>query len=132
MIFVDSSVWIDYFNGRDTAPVSTLDRMLGNEPLLVGDIVLAEVLQGFRRDKDFRVARSLLTSFPVARVLNEHVAIQSARNFRALRKKGLTVRKTVDSIIATFCMINDHVLLHDDRDFDAFEAALGLTTARYL
>lgn len=131
MIFVDSSVWIDYFNGRDTAPVGSLDRMLGREPLLVGDIVLAEVLQGLHRDKDFRIAQNLLTSFPVARVLNEHVAIQSARNCRALRKKGMTVRKMVGSIIATFCMTHQHVLLHDDRDFDAFEIALGLETVRH-
>ena len=126
MIFVDSSVWIDYFNGQPTRPARRLDGLLGSEPLAVGDLVLAEVLQGFRRDSDYRAARELLASLTVLNVLNVDIALRSAENFRLLRKKGITVRKTVDSIIATFCMHNQLWLLHSDRDFRPFEKHLGL------
>jgi predicted nucleic acid-binding protein len=126
LIFVDSSVWIDYFNGNETPQVTLLHEMLGGEPIVIGDVVLAEVLQGFKNDKDFKLALELLGAFPVVNVLNEEVAVQSAKNFRLLRKKGKTVRKTVDSIIATFCITNDLPLLHSDKDFEPFETELGL------
>jgi predicted nucleic acid-binding protein len=130
LIFVDSSVWIDFFNGRPTIQVDQLDGLLGREPLVVGDIVLAEVLQGFRRDRDFRIARELLTALRVRRVLNRQIALKSVDNFRSLRKRGVTVRKTIDSIIATFCITNRFWLLHSDRDFDPFEEYLGLRVVR--
>jgi len=130
VIFVDSSVWIDYFNGHQSRSVELLESVLGSEPLLIGDIVLTEVLQGFRSDRDYRVARDLLTSFTVENVLNTELALLSARNFRYLRKRGITVRKTLDSIIATFCISKGLFLLHSDRDFDPFEEHLGLQVAR--
>ena len=130
MIFVDSSVWIDFFNGRSTGPVRSLDRLLGREPVVIGDLVLAEVLQGFRHDPDYRIARSLLSSLQVLNVLNTAIAIASADNYRLLRKRGVTVRKTVDTIIATFCIVNGLWLLHSDQDFEPFEAHLGLRVVR--
>lgn len=130
MIFVDSSVWIDYFNGRSTRQAELLDRLLGLEPLHIGDIVLTEVLQGFQRDRDYRMARELLTSLDVQPVLGKDLALESARNFRYLRKRGITVRKTVDAIIATFCISKGFFLLHSDRDFDPFEKHLGLEVVR--
>ena len=126
MIFIDSSVWIDYFNGRPFRQVQLLDELLGRETLVIGDIVLAEVLQGFRSDGHYRIARELLTSLAIRNVLDTEIALQSARNFRRLRKRGITVRKTIDSIIATYCMVNRLFLLHSDRDFDPFEKYLGL------
>jgi len=126
LIFVDSSVWIDYFNGQNTPQVELLHELLGREPLVIGDIVLAEVLQGFRHDRDYRTALDLLTSLQIVNVLNTEIALQSAKNFRLLRKQGITVRKTLDSIIATFCISNRFYLLHSDKDFEPFEKMLGL------
>jgi predicted nucleic acid-binding protein len=103
MILVDSSVWIDYFSGCDSAQVESLDRLLGTTPLAIGDLILTEVLQGFRRDRDFRTARKLMESLPIYDMLGKRVALKSAENYQALRKWGVTVRKTVDVIIASFC-----------------------------
>jgi predicted nucleic acid-binding protein len=129
MIVVDSSVWIDYFTGNDTPEADHLDSLLGQELIAIGDLVLAEVLQGFRADKDFRKARDLLLSLHVVNMLDTTIALKSAANFRALRKKGLTVRKTVDSIIATYCIENRLPLLHCDKDFQPFHRHLGLKYA---
>jgi predicted nucleic acid-binding protein len=129
MIVVDSSVWIDYFTGNDTPETDHLDSLLGQELIAIGDLVLAEVLQGFRADKDFRKARDLLLSLHVVNMLDTTIALKSAANFRALRKKGLTVRKTVDSIIATYCIENRLPLLHCDKDFQPFHRHLGLKYA---
>jgi predicted nucleic acid-binding protein len=126
MIIVDSSVWIDYFNGKDIPEVAKLDRLLGQELLGVGDLILTEVLQGFRQDKDYQTAKKLLTSLTVFEMLGTEMAIKSAENFRTLRKQGITVRKTIDVMIATFCIENGHSLLFADRDFDPFVAHLGL------
>jgi predicted nucleic acid-binding protein len=126
MIIVDSSVWIDYFNGKDLPEVTKLDELLETELLGIGDLILAEVLQGFRQDSDYRKARQLLTSLTVFEMLGADAAINSADNFRALRKKGLTVRKTIDVAIATFCINNGHSLLFSDRDFLPFVEHLGL------
>ena len=125
-LLVDSSVWIDYFNGRVTPETDALDAMLGREEILVGDIILGEVLQGFRRDDDFQQALEALRLFPWVTLLGPEVALESAQNYRKLRKMGMTVRKTIDSFIATWCILHDTPLLHSDRDFDAFEARLGL------
>ncbi len=126
MIIVDSSVWIDYFNGNDIPEVAELDRLLGQELLGVGDLILTEVLQGFRQDKEYQTAKRLLTSLTVFEMLGMEIAVKSTENFRTLRKKGITVRKTIDVMIATFCIENGHSLLFADRDFDPFVEHLGL------
>ena len=126
MILVDSSVWIDFFNGQATPQVQLLKRMLGVQPLLVGDIILTEVLQGFRSDNDFEQALQALQYFEQASLLTPALAVQCARNYRMLRKKGITIRKTVDCIIATYCIANSCQLLHSDSDFIPFEEHLGL------
>jgi len=126
MIFVDSSVWIDYFNGRITKQTNILDSIVGDELIIVGDIILTEVLQGFRQDKDFNKARELLDCFIFKEMLGMDIAVESAKNYRILRKKGVTVRKTIDVIIATFCIENNLPLLHSDRDFRAMEEHLAL------
>ncbi len=129
MILVDSSVWIDYFGGTASPATDQLDALLGVEPLVTGDLILAEVLQGFAAEREFREARVLLESFEVVSLAGREVCLEAAQNFRALRRKGVTIRKTIDTIIATCCIRNGYVLLHDDRDFDAFVEHLGLRVA---
>jgi predicted nucleic acid-binding protein len=126
MVLVDSSVWIDYFNGVANRESDLLDRLLGREPVAVGDLVLAEVLQGFRDDADYRAARDLLGGLAMFEMLGAARAIQVAENYRVLRKHGITVRKTTDAVIATFCIDRRLPLLYSDRDFDPFVAHLGL------
>ncbi len=126
MILVDSSVWIDYFNGKLSPQTEKLDRLLGFELLAIGDLILTEVLQGFSNEREFQRAVELLTSLTVIELGGEVIAMQAARNFRFLRAKGITVRKTIDSIIATRCIESGHELLHNDRDFDVFAKHLGL------
>ena len=129
MILVDSSVWIDYFNGARTAASDRLDALVGEEPLLIGDLILTEVLQGFARDRDFRRARDALAPFPIIMIGGPDAAIAAASNYRALRTRGVTVRKTIDTLIATRCLLDGHALLYSDRDFDPFVEHLGLRTA---
>lgn len=129
MIFVDSSVWVDYFNGTQSVETDCLDRLLGQEPVVLGDIVLIEVLQGFRRDRDYKIARDLLTTLTVFTLGGQEIALQSADNFRLLRKKGITVRKTIDVLIATFCISRNLPLLHADKDFDPFHRYMKLENA---
>ncbi|MDP2823894.1 MAG: PIN domain nuclease [Sulfuritalea sp.] len=126
MILVDSSVWIDYFRGVSTSQSEMLHALLGNEPLAIGDLILVEVLQGFGSDRDFNQARKLLTSLAVIDMGGKDIAIQAARNFRALRALGVTVRKTIDTVIATRCIESRLPLLYSDRDFDPFVEHLGL------
>ena len=118
MILVDSSVWIDYFNGKRSWQTDLLDHMFSNVPIIMGDLILTEVLQGFKSDKDYKTAKNYLDKLPFRQMGGYNVAIQSAQNYRQLRKAGVTVRKTIDIIIATFCIIEGLTLLHDDRDFD--------------
>lgn len=129
MILVDSSVWIDYFNGVPSPQTDRLDTLLGSQPVLTGDLILTEVLQGFRNDRDFNQAKTLLTSLDVIELGGQDVAIQAARNFRKLRSLGITVRKTIDTVIATRCIESDFVLLYSDRDFDPFVEHLNLPSA---
>ncbi len=129
MILVDSSVWIDYFRGTATPQAEKLDSLLGSEPLATGDLILAEVLQGFVRDRDFNQARKLLTSLLIVDLAGQKIAIQAARNFRVLRALGVTVRKTIDTVIATRCIESRLPLLYSDRDFDPFVEHLGLRSA---
>ena len=126
MLVVDSTVWVDYFNGQVNPHTDYLDAALGVQSILVGDIILGEVLQGFRSDADFEKARQALGKFRQVAMLNPTLAVQSAMNYRALRKVGITIRKTVDCFIATFCIENNHLLLHRDSDFDPFEQLLAL------
>lgn len=126
MIVVDSSVWIDYFRGAATPQTDKLDALLGSEPVALGDLILTEVLQGFSNDRDFERALSLLTTLDVIELGGEAIAIQAARNYRTLRARGVTVRKTIDTVIATRCIEGGHALLYSDRDFDPFVAHLGL------
>ncbi len=130
MIFLDSSVLIDYFNGTQSWQVNVLDDILGKEIVVLGDYVLAEVLQGFRNDKEYSRAKTILQSFPCYDICGEQIAIQSAENYRYLRKKGITVRKTIDVIISTFCIENDLILLHNDKDFVQCERYLGLQSVQ--
>jgi predicted nucleic acid-binding protein len=126
VILVDSSVWIDYFNGAITKQTGRLDGLLGREPLAIGDLILTEVLQGFADEREFNQARKSLTSLMVVELGGLEIAIQAAKNFRALRRLGLTVRKTIDTVIATRCIESGYDLLHSDRAFDPFAKHLGL------
>jgi len=129
MIVVDSSVWIDYFSGADTPEAEKLDTVLGIKPVAIGDLILTEVLQGFRQDKDYKAARKVFEDVTIFDMLGRQMAIKSAENFRALRKKGITVRKTADVIIATFCIEQKLPLLFSDKDFIPFVKHLGLVEA---
>ena len=129
MIVVDSSVWIDYFRGAPTPEADALDQLLDTEPLAIGDLMLAEVLQGFDRDRDFDRALQLLDGVMVIDIAGRDIAIQAARHFRRLRTLGVTVCKTIDILIATRCIADGHALLFSDRDFDPFVLHLGLASA---
>jgi hypothetical protein len=126
VILVDSSVWVDYFRGNPTPQAERLDELLEKEPVAIGDLILTEVLQGFRVEKDFNQARKLLTSLTVVDLCGHDIAIQAARNYRKLRALGVTIRKTIDTVIATRCIESGFTLLHSDRDFDPFVVHLGL------
>ena len=129
MIFVDSSVWIDYFNDKSTFETDFLDAKLGNESVGVGDVVLTEVLQGFKLQRDFKRAQTMMLSLHNIDTVGQDIAIKAAINFRYLRARGITVRKTIDTLIATCCIENGHTLLYSDRDFDPFVKLLGMKTA---
>lgn len=129
MILVDSSVWIDYFRGVTTLESERLDTLLGREMLAIGDVILTEVLQGFSTDRDFDQALALLRSFEPIDIGGHDVAIAAARHYRALRAIGVTVRKTIDTLIATRCILDGLPLLFSDRDFDPFVRHRGLRSA---
>ena len=126
MLVVDSTVWIDYFNGVESPQTDYLHLIADKTPILIGDLILAEVLQGFREDADFEKARRALGKYIQVEMVNPELALQSARNFRLLRRKGVTVRKTIDSLVATYCIENEHNLLNNDSDFDGYEKHLEL------
>jgi len=126
MIVVDTSVWIDYFNGNRTPETDRLDALLGRDPLGIGDLILTEILQGFRSDSDFREAKDFLLSLTLFEMLGVDQALRCAEYYRELRKRGITVRKTADVIIATFCIVENHALLYTDRDFDPFVKHFGM------
>jgi predicted nucleic acid-binding protein len=119
-------VWIDYFRGTSTRESDKLNSLLGTEPVAIGDLILTEVLQGFSTERDFDQARKLLISLEVVALVGEDIAIKAAKNFRTLRAAGITVRKTIGTIIATHCIENNHALLFSDRDFEPFVRHLGL------
>ncbi|OPX99058.1 MAG: Ribonuclease VapC11 [Syntrophorhabdus sp. PtaB.Bin047] len=126
MILVDTSVWVDYFNGVVNPQTDWLDAALGTEPVVMGDLILAEILQGFQNDRDYRKAQRLLEGIPFMDMLGRELAVKSAQHYRYLRKKGVTVRKTIDVMIGTFCIHHGIALLHRDRDFVPMEKYLNL------
>ena len=129
MILVDSSVWIEYFNGKKNSHTDCLDEILGSELVGIGDLMLTEVLQGFRSDTAYTTAKSLFVDLPIFEIIGQERAIKAAENYRFLRKKGITVRKTVDNLIATFCIDQQLPLLFADKDFVPFVKHLGLRSA---
>ena len=131
MMLVDSSVWIDYFSGNGSPETDFLDGMLGVSAVAIGDLILTEVLQGFRHDKDYKTARRLLGELTIFELLGTKMAVKCANNFRKLRKKGITIRKTADVIIASFCIEHNLPLLFSDKDFKPFVEHLGLRNAIY-
>jgi len=129
MVLADTSVWVDYFNGVSNWQTERLDLLLDTEPIALGDLILTEILQGFRKDTDFRKAQAFLAELPFYELGGYEVCLQAARNYRALRAKGMNVHKTIDIIIATACIEWNFELLHNDRDFDALQRILGLRVA---
>jgi predicted nucleic acid-binding protein len=130
MVLVDSAVWIDYFNGTASPETDTLDALLGQELVLIGDLILTEVLQGFRDEHDYRLARELLDPLELRVLGGREVALLAADNYRTLRARGITVRKTIDVIIGSYGLLHALPLLHTDRDFDALETHRGLMVKR--
>lgn len=129
MILVDSSVWVDYFRSADTPQVALLDSLLGRSPIAVGDLIAAEVLQGVRNDREYKLVKKTLEAFDHIDLAGYELAVRASENDRALRVKGVTIRKTIDTLIATRCIEDDLTLLHADRDFHPFTAYLGLKVA---
>lgn len=130
MIVVDTSVWIDYVNGVVTPQTNILDVELENSRIATGDLIIVEFLQGFREDRQFLEANDLMASLEYYDFVGREMAIHAAQNFRRLRKKGITIRKTIDVLIVTFCIEYGFELLHNDRDFDPMEEILGLRVKR--
>ena len=126
MILVDSSVWIDYRRGTASPQAEKLDALLGTVPLAIGDLILTEVLQGCATDREFNAVKRTLSTLHTVNLGGLELAIEAAKNFRKLRALGFTVRKTIDTVIATRCIMDGLELLHSDRDFDPFEKHLGL------
>lgn len=133
MLVVDSSVWIDYFNGAEHPAVELLDDMLdgGEVRIVVPDFVLFEVLRGFRHEHDHRQARRLMESLHIEISGGADLAVSAAQHYRSLRAQGITVRSGIDVLVAAFCIENDYALLHRDRDFDALESLRGLKVWRH-
>jgi len=126
LIVVDSSVWIDFLNGLDAPHVRRLHSLLGASEIAIGDLMLCEVLQGLRTEREAAEVEKLLRSFQVVGMAGAAIAVVAARNYRTLRARGATVRKTIDLLIGTWCIENTLPLLHNDRDFDAMVRHLGL------
>jgi hypothetical protein len=126
VVLVDTSAWIDFLNGAPTPVAERLDRLLGERLVVVGDLVLAELLQGFASEEEAALVRRSLEPLPFAELVGKEIAVAAAANFRLLRMRGVTVRKTIDLLIGTFCIGNDLELLHADRDFDVLQEHLGL------
>jgi len=126
MVIVDTTVWIDYFRGAENSETRWLEARLQLQPLGLTDLILCEILQGIKNDHDFSRVQSDLMKFHVFHMGGSALAIATAKNHRILRGHGYTVHKTIDCLIATFCLQEEHELLHRDRDFDPFEKVLGL------
>jgi len=129
VILVDSSVWIDYFRSADTPQVALLDSLFGRSPLAVGDLIAAEVLQGVRDEREFKLVKKTLDAFEHIDLAGYDLAVKASENYRSLRAVGVTIRKTIDTLIATRCIEDGLTLLHADRDFLPFAEHLGLKVA---
>jgi len=129
MLMVDTSVWVDFFNGASTRQTQLLQARLGRDMVVLGDLILTEILQGFKADRPFKQAREALREFPVLALVGEDMALQAAIHYRMLRKKGVTIRKTIDVWIATYCIQENIPLLYSDKDFDPMVRHLGLKNA---
>lgn len=129
MILVDSSVWVDYFRSAETPQVALLDSLLGRSPLAVGDLIAAEVLQGIDDEQQFKRVRKILDAFEHIDLAGYDLAVKASENYRVLRAMGITIRKTIDTLIATRCIEDGLILLHADRDFLPFGQYLGLKMA---
>jgi len=127
VILVDTSVWIDYFNGKETKQTKNFNSLLSRRTVILGDIILTEILQGFDSNKEYRLAKKALDPLDCVHLGGKSLAIKAASNFRFLRSKGVTIRKTVDMLIATWCIQHEVELLHNDKDFDHIAACLPLT-----
>ena len=126
MIVADTSVWIDYVNGAITPQTDILDSELRQNRVATGDLIMVEFLQGFRSDTQFQLAKRMMDALEYHDLVGKELALMAAQNFRKLRKHGITIRKTIDVLIATFCIEYGFELLHNDRDFDQMESILGL------
>jgi predicted nucleic acid-binding protein len=131
MILVDSSVWIDYFNGVENPPANFLYNNLGREIFITGDLIMLEVLQGFVTDRDLKTGKKILERLPFFHLCGKEIAIAASVNYRKLRKKGITINKTIDMVIATFCIENKIRLLHNDKDFLPLQEFAGLDTVSF-
>jgi len=130
MVLADTSVWVDYFKGAVNWQTDRLDWLLGTQPVALGDLILTEILQGFDRGADFQRARSFLLALPFYELGGYQLCLQAANNYRTLRRRGISVRKTIDVIIATGCIAWNLELLHNDRDFMPMEEILGLKVVK--
>ena len=130
MIVADTSVWIDYVRGIEAPHTNLLDYELQHNRIITGDLIIIEFLQGFREEKDYQAAKRIMESLEYHDFVGKELAVKAAQNFRRLRKKGITVRKTIDVIIATFCIENGYALIHNDHDYDVMEEVLGLKVKR--
>lgn len=130
MIVADTSAWIDYFNGVLAPHTDRLDSDLETDIIIIGDLIIAELLQGFKTDKEYNTAKKIIEKFEYRDFVGKEIAMKTANNYRYLRKNGITVRKTIDVIIATFCIENEYQLIHNDKDFDPLEEHLGLKVRR--
>lgn len=126
MIIVDSSVWIDYFNGQISPQTDKLDALLGTDLITVGDLIIMEVLRGFKKRRDYELARDALSKLNYVDMVGQDIAVRAAEHYRSLRSKGITVRKSIDMMIGTYCIVNNYELLHNDRDFIPMVTELGL------
>jgi predicted nucleic acid-binding protein len=126
VIVVDSSVWIDFLNGRDAPHVKRLRAIMGTDEVIVGDLMLCEVLQGLDDERTAREVEGLMRRFEIVHMAGDAIAVAAAGNFRSLRRRGITVRKTIDLLIGTWCIENRRPLLHNDSDFHPMARYLGL------
>ena len=126
MIVADTSAWIDYFKGISAPHTDILDLELSRNRIVTGDLIIAEFLQGFREERDYQEAKRIMDSLEYRDMVGKDIALAASKNYRLLKKSGITIRKTIDVIIATFCIENDFELIHNDRDFDGIEQQLGL------
>jgi predicted nucleic acid-binding protein len=126
MVLVDTSVWVDYFRGIHSSQTNLLNELLNDERIATGDLIIVELMQGFRTRSQIAAARQIISRLEYFNLVGKDIAFKAAENYRLLRNKGITIRKTIDIIIGTFCIENQYVLLHNDHDFEPMVDYLGL------